>query len=326
MSRPSPPRRSPLPPRWDAAGRPGAPGATPPVGPVETGLLAQLAPAVVPQVHWLPGGGAVRILEGGPPEGAHSTVVFLHGRGNAATHWFPYLTALARHHRVLALDLPGFGQSTPADVHVRSAEDAVRFFTAPVEEALGLVAPGPVSVVGHSLGGLVALELALRGAVPVERLVLVDAMGLGPEMPRASRLFFRAGPERLARNLGPWAMARMLPPPPTPLGEKLGQLGYELLSVPGGRPEAAQAFNALVPLTGPLLHRRERLGEVKVPVLLIWGERDETLPVSLADEAARHLPLARVLRVACGHSPQLEHPERVLPELKAFLDAEPSRP
>ncbi|NNC20627.1 alpha/beta fold hydrolase [Corallococcus exiguus] len=292
------------------------------MGPVETGLLAQLAPAVVPQVHWLPGGGAVRILEGGPPEGARSTVVFLHGRGNSATHWFPYLTVLARHHRVLALDLPGFGQSTPADVHVKTAEDAVRFFTAPVEEALGMVAPGPVSVVGHSLGGLVALELTLRGTVPVERLVLVDAMGLGPEMPRASRLFFRAGPERLARNLGPWAMARMLPPPPTPLGEKLGQLGYELLSVPGGRPEAAQAFNALVPLTGPLFHRRERLGEVKVPVLLIWGERDETLPVTLADEAARGLPQARVVRVACGHSPQLEHPERVLPELKAFLGNE----
>ncbi|CAM4394068.1 alpha/beta fold hydrolase [Corallococcus exiguus] len=292
------------------------------MGPVETGLLAQLAPAVVPQVHWLPGGGAVRILEGGPPEGARSTVVFLHGRGNSATHWFPYLTVLARHHRVLALDLPGFGQSTPADVHVKSAEDAVRFFTAPVEEALGMLAPGPVSVVGHSLGGLVALELTLRGTVPVERLVLVDAMGLGPEMPRASRLFFRAGPERLARNLGPWAMARMLPPPPTPLGEKLGQLGYELLSVPGGRPEAAQAFNALVPLTGPLFHRRERLGEVKVPVLLIWGERDETLPVSLADEAARRLPQARVVRVECGHSPQLEHPERVLPELKAFLGNE----
>ncbi|NRD58066.1 alpha/beta fold hydrolase, partial [Corallococcus exiguus] len=283
---------------------------------------AQLAPAVVPQVHWLPGGGAVRILEGGPPEGARSTVVFLHGRGNSATHWFPYLTVLARHHRVLALDLPGFGQSTPADVHVKSAEDAVRFFTAPVEEALGMLAPGPVSVVGHSLGGLVALELTLRGTVPVERLVLVDAMGLGPEMPRASRLFFRAGPERLARNLGPWALARMLPPPPTPLGEKLGQLGYELLSVPGGRPEAAQAFNALVPLTGPLFHRRERLGEVKVPVLLIWGERDETLPVTLADEAARGLPQARVVRVACGHSPQLEHPERVLPELKAFLGNE----
>ncbi|NPC72000.1 alpha/beta fold hydrolase [Corallococcus exiguus] len=292
------------------------------MGPVETGLLAQLAPAVMPQVHWLPGGGAVRILEGGPPEGARSTVVFLHGRGNSATHWFPYLTVLARHHRVLALDLPGFGQSTPADVHVRSAEDAVRFFTAPVEEALGMLAPGPVSVVGHSLGGLVALELTLRGTVPVERLVLVDAMGLGPEMPSASRLFFRAGPERLARNLGPWAMARMLPPPPTPLGEKLGQLGYELLSVPGGRPEAAQAFNALVPLTGSLFHRRERLGEVKVPVLLIWGERDETLPVSLADEAARGLPRARVVRVECGHSPQLEHPERVLPELKAFLDNE----
>ncbi|RKH34244.1 alpha/beta fold hydrolase [Corallococcus sp. CA031C] len=326
MSRPPPPRRSALPPRWDASGRPGALGATPPVGPVETALLAQLAPAVLPQVHWLPGGGAVRILEGGPPadapEAPRSTVVWLHGRGQSATHWFPYLTALARHHRVLALDLPGFGQSTAPELRVRSAEDAVRFFTDPVEEALGMLESGPVAVVGHSLGGLVALELALRGSVKVERLVLVDAMGLGPEMTRASRLFFRAGPERLARNLGPWAMARMLPPPPTPLGERLGALGYELLEVRGGRPEAAQAFNALVPLTGPVFHRLERLGEVKQPVLLVWGEREETLPIALADEAARRMPQARVLRVDCGHSPHLERPDRVLPELKAFLDNE----
>ncbi|RKH50819.1 alpha/beta fold hydrolase [Corallococcus llansteffanensis] len=298
------------------------------MGPVEAGLLAQLAPAVVPQVHWLPGGGAVRILEGGSGgsggsadsgAGSGPTVVWLHGRGHSATHWFPYLTVLARNHRVLALDLPGFGQSTAPDMRVRSAEDAVAFFTRPVEEVLGMLEPGPVAVVGHSLGGLVALELALRGTVPVERLVLVDAMGLGPEMTRASRLFFRAGPERLARNLGPWAMARMLPPPPTPLGERLGALGYELMGVPGGRPEAAHAFNELVPLTGPVFHRRERLGEVKVPVLLVWGEREETLPVTLADEAARRLPQARVLRVDCGHSPHLERPERVLPELKAFL-------
>jgi pimeloyl-ACP methyl ester carboxylesterase len=286
---------------------------------VEAELLGQLAPAVTSQVHWLPGGGALRVLEGG----TGPAVVLLHGRGHAAPVWFSFLTALARGHRVLAVDLPGFGQSSASDVEPRSAEDGVRFFTDPVEDWLAALAPGPVALVGHSLGGLVALELTLRGRVPVERLVLVDAMGLGPEMARASRLFFRAGPERLARNLGPWAMDRMLPPPPTPLGQKLGALGYELLAVPGGRPEAAHAFDTLVPLTGPVFHRRERLGEVKVPVLLVWGEREDTLPLSLAEEAAKRLPGARLLRVDAGHSPHVERPERVLPDVKAFLDATP---
>ncbi|AEI69042.1 alpha/beta fold hydrolase [Corallococcus macrosporus] len=289
----------------------------PAVGPVEAALLAQLAPAVVAKVHWLPDGGALRVLEAG----AGPTVVLLHGRGGAASQWFTYLTVLARGHRVLAVDLPGFGMSSAPDGPLATAEDAAAFFTAPVESLLARLAPGPVTVVGHSLGGLVALELALRGRVPVERLALVDAMGLGPEMAPKARLFFHAGPERLARSLGPWAWARMMPPPRTPLGERLGALAYELLSRPDSRAEAARAFNLLAPLAGPVFHRADRLGSVTAPALLVWGERDDTLPVSTAEQAARRLPLARLLRLDAGHSPHQEHPERVLPELKAFLAA-----
>ncbi|MCE9667498.1 alpha/beta fold hydrolase [Myxococcus stipitatus] len=288
---------------------------SPSVGPVERGLLGQLAPAVRATVHWVPGGGAVRVLEGGQGP----AVVLLHGRGGAASSWFVYLTALARGRRVLAVDLPGFGMSSPGDGPVRSAEDACRFFTGPVEALLEQLAPGPVAVVGHSLGGLVGLQLALRGRVPVERLALVDAMGLGPEMARKARLFFRAGPERLARSLGPWVWARLVPPVPTPLGQRLGELGYELHAVPQGRDEAARAFDALVPLTGPVFHVRERLGELRLPVLLVWGEREDVLPVSLAEEAARRIPGARLVRVDAAHGPHQERPEQVLPELKAFL-------
>ncbi|MCP3144132.1 alpha/beta fold hydrolase [Pyxidicoccus xibeiensis] len=293
-----------------------APAKAPAVGPVEAGLLGQLAPAVTATVRWLPSGGALRVLEGGQGP----TVVLLHGRGGAASTWFVYLTALARGHRVLAVDLPGFGMSSAPEGKVTTAEDGVRFFTEPVEALLEQLAPGPVSVVGHSLGGLVGLELALRGRVPVERLVLVGAMGLGPDMERKARLFFRAGPERLARSLGPWAWSRLMPPAPTPLGERLGALEYELVAVPGGRDAAARAFNTLVPVTGPVFHRRERLGEVKVPVLLVWGEKEDVVPVSLAEEASRRFSQARLMRVDAGHSPHQEHPEQVLPELKAFLD------
>lgn len=289
----------------------------PSAGPVEARLLAQLTPAVTATVHWLPGGGALRVLEGG----RGPTVVLLHGRGGAASTWFAYLTALARGHRVLAVDLPGFGMSSPREGPVRSAEEGVRFFTEPVETLLEQLAPGPVSVVGHSLGGLVGLELALRGRVPVERLVLVDSMGLGPEMARRARVFFRAGPERLARSLGPWAWARMMPPVPTPLGLRMGELDYELMSAPAGREAATRAFDLLVPLTGPVFHVRERLAEVTAPVLLIWGEKEDVLPLSLAEEAARRFPRARLLRVDAAHSPQHERPERVLPELKAFLES-----
>jgi pimeloyl-ACP methyl ester carboxylesterase len=247
-------------------------------------------------------------------------VVLLHGRGHAAPLWFSLLPALARKRRVLAVDLPGFGHSSAPEGPLGSAEEGLRFFVEPVEEGLRALAPGPVALVGHSLGGLVSLELALRGRVPVERLVLVDAMGLGPEMGWVSRLFFRLGPERIARTLGAKAFGRLSPMPDTPLGQRLGALEYALLCVPGGRPRATRAFNTLVPLTGPVFHRAERLAGVKVPTLLLWGERDGTLPVSLGEAAARALPDARLLRLPVGHSPQLEQPEVVLPALLAFLD------
>lgn len=281
-------------------------------GPVEAGLLGELAPGLKPRRCPLRGGGALRLLEGGegPP------VVLLHGRGNAASMWFPLLGGLAREHRVLAVDLPGFGCSSVPAGPLRTAEDGLRFFVEPVEELLSTLGPGPMTLVGHSLGGLVSLELALRGRVPVERLVLVDAMGLGPEMARDARLFFRVGPERVARVLGPRLFGRIAPLPDSPLNRRLAALGYELMTVPGGRPEATRAFNTLVPLTGGVFHRSERLGEVKQPTLLYWGEHDTVLPVSLAEAAVKVMPHAQLARVPAGHSPHLEQPDQAVSKLK----------
>ncbi|EPX63054.1 Menaquinone biosynthesis related protein, putative DHNA-CoA thioesterase [Cystobacter fuscus DSM 2262] len=292
---------------------PGSGSGIPPLGPVEAEVLGELAPGVVPRACPLAGGGTLRLLEGGegPP------LVLLHGRGSAASTWFPLLPALVREHRVLAVDLPGFGGSPAAPGPLRTAEDGLRFFVEPVEAVLSALAPGPMTLVGHSLGGLVALELALRGRVPVERLVLVDAMGLGPEMAREARLYFRVGPERLARVLGPKLFGRIAPLPDTPHRHRLMALDYELMTVSGGRTRATRAFNTLVPLTGDVFHRRERLGEVKPPTVYLWGENDGVLPVSLAEAAVRAQPCARLVRVRTGHSPHLEQPECLLSALRA---------
>lgn len=317
---PEPPRNDPREypkPHWDGERQPSGGGRGPAggPGPVEVGLLGELAPGVNSRVCPLRGGGALRLLEGG----AGPTVVLLHGRGNAASMWFPLLPELAREHRVLAVDLPGFGCSSVPGGAMRTAEDGLRYFVEPVEAVLSGLGLGPVTLVGHSLGGLVSLELALRGRVPVERLVLVDAMGLGPEMARDARLFFRLGPERVARVLGPKLFGRIAPLPDSSLNRRLAALGYELMTVPGGRPEATRAFNTLVPLTGGVFHRYERLGEVKQPTLLFWGEQDTVLPVSLAEAAAKVMPDARLVRVPAGHNPPLEEPDRAMRELKALL-------
>jgi pimeloyl-ACP methyl ester carboxylesterase len=149
---------------------------------------------------------------------------------------------------------------------------------------------------------------------------LMDAMGLGPEMARDARLYFRLGPERIARVLGPRLFGKIAPLPDTPLHRRLMALEYELMTVSGGRTEATRAFNTLVPLTGGVFHRFERLGEVKVPTLLYWGERDTVLPVSLAQRAVKALPHSRLWRVPTGHSPHVERPDGTLSELKSPLD------
>src|SRR5262249_44751094 len=150
----------------------------------------------------------------GPP------VVLLHGRGHAAPMWWPLLPELGRQHRVVAFDLPGFGHSSPGlwagawpspgarisilgPLSAADQEAALRFFVDPIEDALVQMDLARPAIVGHSLGGLVAIELALRGKVKPARLVLIGAMGLGPQAMFSSRLLFHLDPERLARLVGP---------------------------------------------------------------------------------------------------------------------------
>lgn len=293
-------------------------------GPVEAAVLTELAGDARVET----GQGALRVLRGGAATPGGELVVLLHGRGHAAPIWFPCWPALAERHPLLAIDLPGFGQSAPPELPAGrlDGETALAAFVEPIEAFLaGEVAAGRASglaLCGHSLGGLVALELALRARLPVRRLVLIDSMGLGPAMSGAGRVFFRLHPERLLRWLGPRLFGRLNPSPPTPLGRRVGALELELLSaaVPA-RAAAARAFDALCPLWGPVFHRRPRLGELSMPVFLLWGARDAALPPALVSAARAELRTASSLILAQGHSPHLDAPEEALPPLLDFLAA-----
>src|SRR6185503_2394534 len=144
--------------------------------------------------------------------------------GHAATIWLPLLPELGRHRRVLALDLPGFGHASSPPFEAGSAEAGVRFFVDPVETFLREQGLGDAILIGHSLGGLVALELALRGAVKPQKLVLIGSMALGGSMTYLSRAFFLAGPERMARAVGPKVFGRIAPLANTELGRRLSAL------------------------------------------------------------------------------------------------------
>jgi pimeloyl-ACP methyl ester carboxylesterase len=250
---------------------------------------------------------------------ARPPIVLLHGRGHAATIWLPLLPALAERRRVVAVDLPGFGHSSSVPFETGSPEDGLRFFTDPIEALIREQGLTNAVFIGHSLGAFVAVELALRGSAAPEKLVLIGGMGLGPSMTYASRAFFSAGPERLAHALGPRFLNLVAPYPKTPLGERLAALEHELYAVRGGRSAPAAAFNALFPRFGPAFNRRDRLGAVRCPTLLLWGERDAVFPPSVAEAAAAAMPDATLRIEPLGHSPHLEDPARVLPALLDFL-------
>jgi pimeloyl-ACP methyl ester carboxylesterase len=304
-----------------------SPAVPPQSGPVEQVVLRELAEACGVEGTAVPAAGcdgSLRALRSGRAGTGAPLVVLLHGRGHAASVWFPCWPGLAARHAVLAFDLPGFGCSGSAPRLSRRAppQAALAFFADPIEAALQAeVAAGRASglaLVGHSLGGLVALELALRGRLPVRRLALIDAMGLGPEMTTASRCFFRLHPERLASLLGRRLFQRLNPSPPTALGRRIASLEHELLTA-SRRPAAARAFDLLCPLAGPAPHLRDRLAGLALPALLLWGERDAALPVANAEGAAAVLPGARLLRFPVGHSPHLDAADSVLPPLLDFL-------
>lgn len=278
-------------------------------GPAEAAVLAELAPTYRVR-HVETRTGALRVLEGGegPP------LVLLHGRGSAATSWAPLLPALSRSRRVLAVDLPGFGASRGHPFTGGDAERALAFFVDPLEAWLVSEAAdrGAPVIMGHSLGGLCTIELALRGRVTPRALILVAPMGVGPEMTWAARLFFQAGPERAARLLGARLFGAVM-------GARSAALSHELHAVPGGRPDAARAFDVLAPLVGPVFHRRDRLASILAPTLIIGGERDQVFPAPLALAAAALLPDAELRMEGTGHSPQDEAPARVLLAIEGFL-------
>jgi pimeloyl-ACP methyl ester carboxylesterase len=232
------------------------------------------------------------------------------------------LPELGRRRHVLAVDLPGFGHASamPFLYDASGFEAALRFFVDPIEALLLDLGLSGAALAGHSLGGLVAIELALRRRVRPPKLVLIGAMGVGPAMSYPSRAYFRAGPERLARSFGRALFERLHPAPASETGRRVAALYHELCAIPGGRDDAAAAFNALFPAIGPAHHRLDRLGEIDAEALVLWGERDEVFPSPAAIAAAAELRRAELRILPLGHSPHLEDPARALPEILAFLD------
>jgi pimeloyl-ACP methyl ester carboxylesterase len=249
----------------------------------------------------------------GPP------VVLVHGLGGAASNWVEVAPALARRCRVLVPDLPGHGGSSPLP-----AAPTLSPFADVVASVAEREDMTPTGVVGHSLGGLVALRLALRRPDAVQALVLAAAAGISSGTRAREAALTALVLARPARAVAPFrgvvARVRWL---------RYVVFGYFEASDPLAlSPAAVEGF-----LAAPALHTnvvdaqralvaddpRIDLDGVRCPCLVLWGSRDHMVPVDDAFEYARRLRGSLRIVPDCGHLLIGERPEACVQAIESFV-------
>jgi len=254
----------------------------------------------------------------GPP------LLFLHGLGGSWKDWTANLKFFGSSFRVLAIDFPGFGDSDKPEV-----EYSIDWLTGMVENFLQEKKLHQVSLVGHSMGGLVALNLAARPKSPLKKLIIVDAVGIGDKADFLS-----------------YALTKKIMGPSSRWESIEEVLKDEFKSVIEGflkrqKPKTSREFFESipkVPITGkPLLPMtpavqisasiidfdiHPKLSLIQQPTLIIWGNKDPIAPPQDASYLKGQIPQAVLtLLDGCGHSPMQEQPARFNQEVWKFLQA-----
>lgn len=265
-------------------------------------------------------GTRIHHLEAGQGE----PLVLIHGAGGGAANWFRVMAPLARHFRVIAPDLPGFGLSGSIDPVAPLSESIAALLDAWMERT-GI---GRARVVGTSFGGLLGLRLALREPERVERLGLIAPAGLGREMSPWVRTlslpFIGRWVLRPSRRGTAWVFERLITSNRRWInpGTERALVDYLLRSGEAGDIRAmARAYRLFCSPGG----QRECLSQAELaslvpPVLIVWGEDDAFFPSDHGLRAASRIPDATFHSIpAIGHSPNWEAPQVTLGLLLSFL-------
>jgi len=268
-------------------------------------------------------GGHVMLYRAGPADA--EPVVLVHGLGqNAARDWDKLVPALSSRYQVLALDLPGFGQSDKGNELYSPVN-----FARVIESVIGSRVSRPFVLVGHSMGGAVAITYASRYPERVRRLVAVDAAGI------LHRAVYAQSLSRLVREAAggkapaeaPWfdtviqsVLTRV---------EPLPGAGRVFLHVPTLRMQVLRGDPTAIAAYALIDHDFSRdLRDVRAPTLAIWGTEDKVAPLRTGQVVAAVIPGARLARLeGLSHTPMLEAPERfnalLADELDGKLGQEP---
>lgn len=243
-----------------------------------------------------------------------SNLVLIHGIGGAVDVWRKQFDALARTHRVLAIDLPGCGRSAIPAVY---PPDTLRLLAAAVRGVMEAVGMRSGTIIGSSLGGAVAIEFAFRWPEMTSSLVLIGPAGMTHKVAWPLRLMtVRGVGEALTlpdRTRTAQAIRQCVANPDT-VAEADIDRAFGMATLPGAQDAFLRLLRTYATLTG--LDRREVqrlqacMHTIHAPTLVIWGAQDRILPVSAAPTALAHLPNAGlIVRPESGHLVFVEEPE-----------------
>lgn len=266
---------------------------------------------------------------GVPDRRDEPALLLIHGLASYMPVWQRNLDALAQHHRVVAIDLPGYGKSSKANYDYSMA-----FYARIVDGVIDALGLRRVVLVGHSMGGQIALTHALKFPGKAERLVLIAPAGL----------------ERFGRGEGSW-LAEAVDKDyvaKTPPEAVYGNVAVNFYSMPKearfmvddrlriiGGPDFDAFTYAVARSVYAMVHEPviDKLSQIQVPVLVIFGEDDALIPNpvlhggttrAVAEGGTRLLPRGRLVMIPrAGHMVQFERPVEVDAALLEFLKEAP---
>jgi pimeloyl-ACP methyl ester carboxylesterase len=244
--------------------------------------------------------------------GSGRPLVLVHGLGSRAADWAQLIPQLiAGGHRVYALDLLGYGLSDqPKDAPYSIAQQASM-----VEGFLDSEHLPPVDLAGWSMGGWIALRVALHQPERVRRLVLLDSAGLRFKLNFNPSLFQPASPDDLA------ALEELLMPHPQPVPRFLAMAMLRR----GDRIGWVVHRSVQSMMTGDDLVD-EQLGSLTMPVLIGWGDQDRLIPLSVGYKLHALIPQSVLdIYADCGHLAPARCARQVGPSMVDFLNAQPAR-
>jgi pimeloyl-ACP methyl ester carboxylesterase len=258
--------------------------------------------------------------------GKGPTILLIHGIAGSSTTWRSVMPALAKHYTVIAPDLLGHGHSAKP-----RGDYSLGAYASGIRDLLAVLGKERVTLVGHSLGGGVAMQFAYQFPDWAQRLVLVASGGLGKEVSPLLKAVTLPGAEyvlplllhRRIREIGEWpgTMARRAGWRPSDSLTEVWR-SYTTLTDRHGQMAFIHTVRSVIDIAGQRVSAHDRLYLAEaVPTLIVWGDHDRIIPVAHAYRAAEAIPSARLeVFEGAGHFLPWQDADRFLAVLEDFLE------